>query len=162
MWANKRNFGILKPVLVVYDENMSVGAFILLKGGFVGINTVTVLCRLWPMVNVLKFRTPKKKKKKKNTLNLFSLLSSEAKGSNQFCKGRQVTNFAKGGNYYIALIASLCKIGYFPHRIFGIFLFEFMIFLYEVLEHLGYRSQVVALSFSKHGTLDQQRLKQCS
>ena len=46
MWANKRNFGILKPVLVVYDENMSVGAFILLKGGFVGINTVTVLCRL--------------------------------------------------------------------------------------------------------------------
>ena len=34
------------------------------------------------MVNVQKFRTPKKKK---NTLNLFSLLTSEAKGSNKFC-----------------------------------------------------------------------------
>ena len=37
-------------------------------------------------VNVLKFLTHKKKKK--TTLNLFSLLNSEAKGSNKFCKGR--------------------------------------------------------------------------
>ena len=36
-------------------------------------------------VNVLKFRTPKRK----NTLNLFALLASEAKGSNKFCKGKQ-------------------------------------------------------------------------
>ena len=47
-------------------------------------------------------------------------------------KQREVTNFAKGGN----LIASLCKIGYFPHRMFGIFLFEIKILLFEFLEHL--------------------------
>ena len=35
-------------------------------------------------------------------------------------KQREVTNFAKGGN----LLASLCKIGYFPHIMFGIFLFQ--------------------------------------
>ena len=44
-------------------------------------------------------------------------------------KQREVTNFAKGG------IASLCKIVYFPHRIFGIFLFEIMILPYEFLKH---------------------------
>ena len=44
----------------------------------------------------------------------------------------EVTNFAKGGN----LIASLCKIGYFPHSMFGIFLFEIKILLYKFLEHL--------------------------
>ena len=49
-------------------------------------------------------------------------------------KGREVTNFAKGGN----LIASLYKIGYFPHRIFGIFLFEIKILLYKFLEYLPY------------------------
>ena len=38
-------------------------------------------------------------------------------------------NFAK---------ASLCKIGYFPHRMFGIFLFEIKILLYKFLEHLPY------------------------
>ena len=48
-------------------------------------------------------------------------------------KQREVTNFANRGN----LIASLCKIGYFPHRIFGIFHFE-MILLYKFLEHLPY------------------------
>ena len=42
-------------------------------------------------------------------------------------KQREVTNFAKGGN----LIASLCKIGYFPHRMFGIFLFEIKILLFD-------------------------------
>ena len=42
-------------------------------------------------------------------------------------KQREVTNFAKGG-----------KIGYFPHRSFGIFLFEIKILLYEFLEHLPY------------------------
>ena len=41
--------------------------------------------------------------KRKNTLNLYSLFSSEAKG---------VTNFAKGGNWL------------FPHRIFDFFLFQ--------------------------------------
>ena len=35
-------------------------------------------------------------------------------------KQRELTNFAKGG-----------KIGYFPHRIFGIYLFEIKILLYE-------------------------------
>ena len=43
-------------------------------------------------------------------------------------------NFGKGAN----LIASLYKIGYFPHRIFGIFLFEINILLYKFLEHLPY------------------------
>ena len=47
-------------------------------------------------------------------------------------KHREVTNFAKGGN----LIASLCKIGYFPYGIFGIFLFKIKILLYKFLEHL--------------------------
>ena len=47
-------------------------------------------------------------------------------------KQTEVTNFAKGGN----LFASLCKIGYFPHRISGIFLFEIKILLYKFLEHL--------------------------
>ena len=49
-------------------------------------------------------------------------------------KQGDVTNFAKGGN----LIASLCKVGYLPHRMFGIFLFEIKILLYEFLEHLPY------------------------
>ena len=49
-------------------------------------------------------------------------------------KQREVTNFAKGGN----LIASLCKIGYFPHRMFGKFLFEIKILLYKLLEQLPY------------------------
>ena len=35
---------------------------------------------------------------------------------------------------FIFSIASLCKIGYFPHRIFGIFLLEIKILLYEFLE----------------------------
>ena len=35
-------------------------------------------------------------------------------------KQTEVTNFAKGGN----LTASLCKIGYFPRRIFAIILLE--------------------------------------
>ena len=35
-------------------------------------------------------------------------------------KHKEVTTFAKGGSS----IASLCKIGYFTHRIFGIFLLE--------------------------------------
>ena len=52
-------------------------------------------------------------------------------------KQREVTNFAKGGN----LIASLCKIGYFPHIIFGIFLFEIKILLYKFLEILPYTNQ---------------------
>ena len=47
-------------------------------------------------------------------------------------KQKEVTNFAKGGNF----IASHCKIGYFPHRIFDIFLFEIKILLYKFLEHL--------------------------
>ena len=52
-----------------------------------------------------------------------------AKGGNvtNFAKGGNVTNFAKGGNF---------KIGYFPHRIFGIFLLEIKILLFEFLEHL--------------------------
>ena len=44
----------------------------------------------------------------------------------------EVTNFAKGGNFYCP---PLCKIGYFPHRIFGIFFFEIKILLYKFLEH---------------------------
>ena len=44
---------------------------------------------------------------------------------------REVTNFAKGGY----LIASLCKIGYFPRIIFGIFLFEIKVLLYKFSEH---------------------------
>ena len=46
-----------------------------------------------------------KHRKRKNTLNVFSLLTNEAKGSNKFC------------------------------IIFGIFLFEIKICLYEFLEH---------------------------
>ena len=46
-------------------------------------------------------------------------------------KQKEVTNFAKGGN----LIASLCKIGYFSHRFFVIFLFEIKVLLYKFLEH---------------------------
>ena len=38
-------------------------------------------------VNALKFRTPKKKEHPR--IIEFSLLTSEAKGSNKFCKGRQ-------------------------------------------------------------------------
>ena len=64
-------------------------------------------------VKFLKFRTWKKN----YTMNLFSLLTIEAKGSNKFCKGRS-------------------KIGYFPHRVFGIFLYEIKIVLYKFLEHL--------------------------
>ena len=56
----------------------------------------------------------------KVNLNLFSLLTIEAKGSNQVCKDRH----------------TLCKTGYFPHRMFGIFLFENNILLYAFLEHL--------------------------
>ena len=41
-------------------------------------------------INVPKFQ---KHQKRKNTLNLFSLLTSEAKGSNKFCKGRQFNCF---------------------------------------------------------------------
>ena len=52
-------------------------------------------------VNVLKFQTSKKK----NTLNLYSLLTIEAKGSNKFCKGRQ----------FIASLSSQ-NIWYFPFR----------------------------------------------
>ena len=47
----------------------------------------------------------------------------KAKRSNKFCKGRQ--------------FALLCKIGYFPYRNFGIFIFEIMILLNEFLEHLA-------------------------
>ena len=50
-------------------------------------------------------------------------------------KQREVTNFAKGGGN---LIASLCKIGYFPHRMFGMFLFKIKIFMYKLLEQLPY------------------------
>ena len=46
-----------------------------------------------------------KHQKRKSTLDLFLSLP---------VKQREVINFAKGGN----LIASLCKIGYFPHRHF--------------------------------------------
>ena len=46
-------------------------------------------------------------------------------------KQTEGTNFAKGGN----LIASLCKTGYFPHRIFVIFLFKIKILPYKFLEH---------------------------
>ena len=49
-----------------------------------------------------------KHQKRKNTLNSFSLFTTEAKGSNKFC-----------------------KVGYFPHRIFDIFLFEIKILLYK-------------------------------
>ena len=48
---------------------------------------------------------------RKNTLNLFSPLTTEAKGSNKF---------------------------YFPHKMFGIFLFEIKILLYKLLEHQPY------------------------
>ena len=67
-------------------------------------------------VNVLKFRTPKKKEHPKF---IFS--------PDQF-KQREVTNSAKGGN----LIASHCKIGYFPHKIFGIFLFRNYGFIVQI------------------------------
>ena len=60
--------------------------------------------------------------KRKNTQNLFSLLISEAKRSNKFCKGRQFN--------WLPL-----QIGYFRHRIFGIFLFQIQILLYKFLEH---------------------------
>ena len=40
-------------------------------------------------------------------------------------KQREVTNFAKGGS----------KIGYFPNRVFGIFLFKIKILLYKFLEN---------------------------
>ena len=61
-------------------------------------------------------------------------------------KQREVTNFAKGGS----LIAALCKIGYFPHRIFGIFLFEIKILLYEFLEHLLYCGMEDTASDTRH------------
>ena len=70
-------------------------------------------------VNVLEFPTPKK-----NEQPIYFLSSP--------LKQREVTNFAKGGN----LIACLCKIGYFPHRSFGIFLFEIIILLDKLLEQL--------------------------
>ena len=37
-----------------------------------------------------------------------------------------------------AKIASLCKIGYFPHRILIYSFFEIKILLYEFVEHLPY------------------------
>ena len=52
-----------------------------------------------------------KHQKRKNTLNSFSLFTTEAKGSNKFC-----------------------KVGYFPHRIFDIFLFEIKDFTVQILE----------------------------
>ena len=69
------------------------------------------------MVTVLKFRTPKKKEHPEFI----------------FSPHQEVTNFAKGCN----LIASLYKIGYFPHNIFDIFLFEIKILLYKFLEYLS-------------------------
>ena len=80
--------------------------------------------------NVLKFRTSKKKEHPQ-------FLSSPF-------KQREVTNFAKGGN----LIASLCKIA-FPHRMFGIFLFEIKILLFEFLEHLPYMKSVKLIIITK-------------
>ena len=74
------------------------------------------------MVNVLKFRTPKKER----TPQIYFLSSP--------VKQMEVTKFAKGGN----LMASLCKTGYFSHRHAGIFLFEIKILLCEILEHLPY------------------------
>ena len=47
-------------------------------------------------------------------------------------KGKEVTNFAKGG----ILNASLCKIDYLPQRIFPVFLFEMKIFTVKFLEQL--------------------------
>ena len=47
-------------------------------------------------------------------------------------KQREVTNSAKGGN----LIASLCKISYFPKKY--VFLFEMKNTLFKFLEHLPY------------------------
>ena len=66
-------------------------------------------------VNVLKFGTPKKKE--------HFIFSPH--------HWREGTNFAKDVN----LIASLCKTGFFLHRIFGIFPFEIKIWLYKFLEH---------------------------
>ena len=65
------------------------------------------------MVNVLKFRTSKKKDHPK-------FFSSPL-------KQMEVTNFAQRGN----LTASLCKISNFHHRIFGSFLIEIKIVLYK-------------------------------
>ena len=65
---------------------------------------------------VLKFRTPKNKEHPK-------LIFSPLHWSK-----REVTNFAKGGNF--------CK--NFHHRIFGIFIFEIKSLLYKFLEHLLY------------------------
>ena len=66
-----------------------------------------------------KFQTPKKRK---NILNLFSLLTSEAKISDKFCK--ELPPFAK-------LVTSLTEFLVF----FGIFLFEIKILLYKFLGH---------------------------
>ena len=71
-------------------------------------------------VNVQKFRPSEKER----TPSIYFLSSP--------FKQREVTNFAKGGN----LIASFCKNGYFPHRMFGIFLIEIKILLFEFLEQL--------------------------
>ena len=46
-------------------------------------------------------------------------------GSNKFCKRRPP-----------------CKIGYFPHRIFGIFLSEMKILLYKFLEHYPNKASI--------------------
>ena len=46
-------------------------------------------------------------------------------GSNKFCKRRPP-----------------CKIGYFPHRIFGIFLSEMKILLYKFLEHYRNKASI--------------------
>ena len=64
------------------------------------------------MVNVLKFRTPKKKE---HTKFIFS--PHQWSKGNRFRKGRQFN--------YLPL-----QIGYFPHRIFDIFLFEIKILLH--------------------------------
>ena len=68
-------------------------------------------------VNVLKFRTPKKKEHPKF---IFS--------PHQWNKGKSKILQKEA-------IASLCKTGYFPQRISGIFLLETKILLYEFLEH---------------------------
>ena len=68
-------------------------------------------------VNVPKFWTPKKKKKKKKEHPKFIF------SPHQWSKGT-------GASFYTT--------GYFPHRIFGIFLFGIKFLLYKFLEHLPY------------------------
>ena len=62
------------------------------------------------------FKNFEHQKKNKCPKFIFSpLITSEAKGNNKFCKGRQFN----------------CKTGYFPYIIFGIFLLEIKILLYK-------------------------------